>query len=124
MAETARIHEPEPPVLEPKPALQLVRGTAGAVTSSEAAMPNVGRTAMIGYVVGFVAATVVITVAGPLGGLGFGASLGLGAFIGIWGGGGFGFMMGGPVPLALHLDAQSARSTHHGQGETHDPAAR
>lgn len=106
MAETARIHEPEPSVLEPKPALQLVHGTAGAGASSEAAMPNVGRTAMIGYLVGF------------------GASLGLGAFVGIWGGGGFGFMMGGTVPLARHLDAQSARSTHHGQGETHGTAAR
>lgn len=124
MAETARIHEPEPSVLEPKPALQLVHGTAGAGASSEAAMPNVGRTAMIGYLVGFVAATVVISVAGTLSGLGFGASLGLGAFVGIWGGGGFGFMMGGTVPLARHLDAQSARSTHHGQGETHGTAAR
>ncbi|MCB1015231.1 MAG: hypothetical protein KDB10_08955 [Acidimicrobiales bacterium] len=123
MTETARIHEPEPPVLEPKPALQLVHGTASGEASSEAAMPNFGRTAMIGYVVGFVAATVVITVAGTLGGLGFGASLGLGAFVGIWGGG-FGFMMGGTVPLARHLDAQSARSTHHGQGETHGTAAR
>jgi hypothetical protein len=87
-------------------------------------MPNFGRTAMIGYLVGFIAATVAITVAGTLGGLGFGASLGLGAFVGIWGGGGFGFMMGGTVPLARHLDAQSAHSTQHGQGETHGTATR
>jgi hypothetical protein len=124
MAETARIHDAEPPIVEPKPALQLVRDTVGDATSSDAAMPNVGRTAVIGYLVGFVAVTVAITVAGTLGGLGFGASLGLGAFVGIWGGGGFGFMMGGTVPLARHLDAQSARSTHHGQGETHGTAAR
>lgn len=124
MAETVRIHEPEPPAAEPKPALQLVRNTVGAVTSCEAAMPNLGRTAMIGYVVGFVTATVAVTAAGTLGGLGFGPSLGLGAFIGIWGGGGFGFMMGGTLPLARHLDAQSAHSTHHGQGETHGTTTR
>jgi hypothetical protein len=124
MAETARIHEPEPSVVEPRPTLQLVPVTIGAETSPEVAMPNLGRTAMIGYVVGFIAATAVITVGGTLAGLGLGASLGLGAFVGIWGGGGFGFMMGGTVPLARHLDAQSARSTHHGQGETHGTAAR
>lgn len=124
MAETARIQEPEPPSLEPSPALQLVRSKVGAETSPEAPMPNPWRTAMIGFVIGFVAVTVVITVAGTLGGLGFGASLGLGAFVGTWGGGGFGFMMGGTMPLARHLDAQAAHSTHHGQGETHGTAAR
>ena len=125
MAETARIHDPDRALAaEPKPALQLVRDTVSTDTAPEASMPNLGRTAVIGYMVGFVAATVVITVAGTLAGLGFGASLGLGTFVGIWGGGGFGFMMGGTVPLARHFDAQSARSAHHGQGETHDTAAR
>jgi hypothetical protein len=125
MEETARIHEAEPPMAEPRPALHLVRGPTGAETTTpEAAMPNFARTAMIGYLAGFVTATVAITVAGTLGGLGFGASLGLGAFVGIWGGGGFGFMMGGTVPLARHLDAQSAHSTQHGQGETHGTATR
>jgi hypothetical protein len=117
MAETARIHEPEEPhVVEPRPSLQVVRDTA-ADAAAEANMPNVGRTAAIGYVAGFLAAAIAITVAGTLAGIGFGASLGLGAFVGFWGGGGFGFMMGGTVPLARHLDAQSARSTHHGQGD-------
>ena len=124
MAEIARIHDPVPLAADPRPALQLVRDTGGAVASSKAAMPNVGRTAMIGYVIGFVVATVAITAAGALGGLGFSSSLGLGAFVGIWGGGGFGFMMGGTVPLARHLDAQSAHSIHQGQGETHGTAAR
>ncbi|HKE68604.1 MAG TPA: hypothetical protein VKB55_05080 [Nocardioidaceae bacterium] len=84
----------------------------------DADMPNVGHTAMIGYVVGFFAAAIAITVSGTVAGLGLVPSLGLGVFVGIWGGGGFGFMMGGTVPLVRHLDAQSARSTHHGQGDT------
>jgi hypothetical protein len=119
MAQTAPIHDPDPALPEPKPTLQLVREPDGDdATAPEAVMPNVGRTAMIGYVVGFVVATVVITVAGTLAELGFGASLGLGAFVGVWGGGGFGFMMGGTLPFARHLDAQSARSTHDRQGPT------
>lgn len=124
MAETARIHHAEEPRPgQPKPTLRVVRDTVPDAAQEEA-MPNVGRTAMIGYVVGLITATVVITLVGTLGGLGFGPSLGLGAFVGVWGGGGFGFMMGGTVPLARHLDAQTARSTHHGQGDSNGPATR
>jgi hypothetical protein len=75
--------------------------------------PNLGRAGMVGYAVGFLVATVAITLVGTLGGLGFGNSLGLGAFVGLWGGGGFGFMLGATIPFAKHLDAQSARSNHH-----------
>jgi hypothetical protein len=68
--------------------------------------PGIGRTAVIGAAVGFLVSTIGITVAGSLGGIGFGASLGLGAFVGTWGGAGFGFMMGGTLPLARRLDSQ------------------
>jgi hypothetical protein len=94
--------------------------TAG---TTPAADPNLGRSAVIGYVTGFLVTATAITLIGTFAGAGFTNSLGLGAFVGVWGGGGFGFMLGGTIPLARHLDTQS-RSTHHGQGATHDPAAR
>jgi hypothetical protein len=72
--------------------------------------PNIGRSAMTGAVLGFVVATVAVTVLGILGGIGAGASLGLGIFVGMWGGAGFGFMMGATVPYARHLDAHRMRS--------------
>lgn len=107
-----------------RPALAVVqdelvttRATADAGDASTAdTEPNVGRTGMIGYAIGFTVATVGITIAGTLGGLGFGPSLGLGAFVGFWGGGGFGFMLGATIPFARYLDAQSAHS--HRQGDT------
>jgi hypothetical protein len=112
MAELARVlGDGTPHVAEPTPSLRLVRDNHDAETACAAAEPNVGRNALIGYVIGFIVSVVSITIAGTLAGLGFGNSLGLGVFVGMWGGGGFGAMMGGTVPVALHLDAQSARST-------------
>lgn len=97
-----------------RPPLEAVRDipeTADASPTAGSGEPNVGRNAVLGYVIGFLAVTVAITVAGTLGGLGFVASLGLGTFVGAWGGGGFGFMVGGTVPFARHLDARSAHPT-------------
>jgi hypothetical protein len=123
MAEPARSYATQPDeIAEPKPILQLVHGTVaevGLVTE-----PNVGRSAVIGYMVGFFVAALAITGAGALAGWGFGNALGLGVFVGIWGGGGFGFMMGATVPYARYLDALSTHSTHHGQGDTSDTATR
>jgi hypothetical protein len=124
MAETARLHddddhdgEPSAPALHLVPARSTDHGVSAAVAPTDtvpggtaAVAPNVGRTALIGFVVGFVLVTVAVTVAGTFAGYGAGASFGLGAFIGLWGGGGFGFMMGGTVPLARHLDAQASRA--------------
>src|SRR5688500_10209858 len=113
MAETARIHDHEPDDgAVPKPSLQLVRTTPTGPgpepgPEPEASAPGVGRTAAIGYLAGFVVVTIAITVAGTLAGHGFTPSLGLGAFVGMWGGGGFGLMVGGTLPLARHLDEQA-----------------
>ena len=105
-----------PPV---RPQLEVVKDVAETKDSNSVAdEPDVGRSAMLGYVVGFFVVAVGITVAGTLGGLGFGASLGLGVFVGIWGGGGFGFMMGATVPFSRYLDAQATRSTNHAQGDS------
>jgi hypothetical protein len=89
--------------------------------------PEVGRTLVLGAVIGFVVTTIVVTVAGTLAGIGSASSLGLGAFIGAWGGAGFGFMMGGSVAFAHQFDRPPARAgstRDHGQGEPHDPATR
>lgn len=109
MSETARISEDNgfPTGQLTRPPLAVVRNAPETSTPDE---PNVGRTAMIGYAVGFVVSVVVITAVGTIAGMGFGASLGLGAFVGVWGGGGFGFMMGGTIPLARYLDDQSHRA--------------
>jgi hypothetical protein len=74
---------------------------------------------MIGAVIGFFAVMIALTVGGALSGVEPGSAFGMGCFVGFWGGGGFGFMMGGTIPFARHLDAvEAARSTDHGQGDT------
>jgi Mg/Co/Ni transporter MgtE len=72
------------------------------MTDAASDEPNIGRSAAIGAAIGFVVVTVGITVAGTVGGMQPGSALGLGAFVGTWGGAGFGFMMGGTIPLARH----------------------
>lgn len=67
--------------------------------------PRVLRPATIGAAVGFVVVTLVVTVGGSAGGIEPGAAFGLGLFTGMWGGAGFGFMMGATLPLARHMDA-------------------
>lgn len=71
---------------------------------AQATMPNAGRTAAIGYVIGFVVTTIAITAIGAIAGMGASNALGLGAFVGVWGGGGFGFMLGGVIPLGRYFD--------------------
>lgn len=81
-----------------------------AQTTMTTEEPNVGRGALIGAIIGFVLLTTFVTVAGTLAGYGFPSALGLGTFVGAWGGIGFGVMMGGTIPLARFMDAASA---HH-----------
>jgi len=110
-----------------RPALEIVRNepvTTHATSvvndaSTAAGEPNLGRSAMIGAVIGFFAVMIVVTVVGTLGGMDPGSAFGMGCFVGVWSGGGFGFMAGGTIPFARHLDALHAeRSAHHGQGDT------
>jgi hypothetical protein len=116
MAETARVQDDRAPGVDgPKPSLQLVPpGRAGIEPGGDG--PRVGRSALVGYLIGFVVVTVGITVAGTLGGLGFGDSLGLGAFVGFWGGGGFGFMLGATATFARQLERRSTVSMPEGRG--------
>lgn len=68
--------------------------------------PQVGRLAAIGFAIGFVVVTAVVAIGGVLAGQDLVPTLGVGMFVGYWGGGGFGFMLAVTVPLALHHDAQ------------------
>jgi hypothetical protein len=83
--------------------------------------PDVGRTAMIGAALGFVGVALPIAVLGTLGGLGVVSALGLGAFVGMWGGAGFGFMMGGTIPLGRQLDAAPVAAPMSDRPEDADP---
>lgn len=65
---------------------------------------HLGRKAVVGAAIGFVVVTVGMTIAGALTGLGIAPALGLGLFVGAWGGTAFGFMMGGTVPLGRQLE--------------------
>jgi hypothetical protein len=70
--------------------------------------PRVGRSAAIGAVIGFLAGACLVAIGCALDGLDIGSSIGLGVFVGMWGGAGFGFMVGGTIPMARHADAVSA----------------
>ena len=128
MTDVAQEHATQPSATQPpRPTLEVVpNAPVTAPTTSDAATrrarseePNIGRSAMIGAVIGFFAVMIAITVVGALSGVEPGSAFGMGCFVGFWGGGGFGFMMGGTIPFARHLDAvEHARSTDHGQGDT------
>ena len=129
MAEPVRTFDPGPtaPSLR-RPRLEIV-GIDPVPTDGTDHAPHeeaaIGGSAMISAAIGFFVVTIGITVAGTLGGIGFASSLGLGAFVGAFGGAGFGFMMGATIPLARRLDGRRpARSTLHGRGEPHVPEAR
>jgi hypothetical protein len=75
-----------------------------AATPERTAESTTMRSAALGYVVGAVLSTILVGVGGILAGLGAGPAFGLGAFIGVWGGGGFGFMLGATLVLGRHHD--------------------
>jgi hypothetical protein len=62
--------------------------------------PDVGRAALIGGLLGFFGVAVVVALASLAYGLEPGSALGLGAFVGMWTGVGFGFMFGTTGTLA------------------------
>lgn len=73
-----------------------------------AAEPQVGRSALIGAAIGFLVALVALTAGGTALGVDLAGSLAFGAFVGSWGGAGFGFMVGATLPLARHADREEA----------------
>jgi hypothetical protein len=66
--------------------------------------PEILRPAAIGAATGFAVMTLIVTIGGTVAGIEPGAAFGLGVFTGMWGGAGFGFMMGATLPFARHPD--------------------
>jgi hypothetical protein len=94
------------------------------LTAPSSSEPNIGRSVVTGAAIGFASVAVGITAVGAIGGMQPGAALGLGMFIGIWGGAGFGCMLGGTIPLSRHLEAQASHGTHPRPEEPDRPAPR
>jgi hypothetical protein len=93
MAEPLWSHPDEhTPVREP---LTLVHGTPDPKRRR-----GVGRSAAIGAMLGFLVVAATITAAVTARGMGFAASLALGTYVGMFGGAGFGCMVGAVVVLA------------------------
>jgi hypothetical protein len=70
------------------------------VDLSTAAERRLGRAVTVGSLIGFVAISLVVAVAGIAWGMETGSAIGLGVFVGMWSGAGFGFMMGATFTLA------------------------
>lgn len=68
--------------------------------ASETPDPEFLRPAVIGAVTGFAVVTMMVTIGGAVSGIEPGAAFGLGVFTGMWGGTGFGFLMGATLPFA------------------------
>ena len=72
---------------------------ANAIPDSEILRP-----AAVGAATGFTVVTLIVSIGGTVSGIEPGAAFGLGVFTGMWGGAGFGFMMGATLPFARHAD--------------------
>jgi hypothetical protein len=70
---------------------------------------RVGRAAVRGAVVGFFGVSVLVAIAGWLCGLTTASSIGLGVFVGMWGGLGFGFMFGASWAGMRVMDSHDVR---------------
>lgn len=111
MAQPLRTEDLDPiPPMHDRPRVVLVETAPEAPAGPEPAFgEGIARSALLGATIGFVTTTAGVTAAGMAGDLGLGASLGLGSFIGIWGGAGFGFMLGGTIPLGRRLEASHGK---------------
>ncbi|HEX7167336.1 MAG TPA: hypothetical protein VF230_10190 [Acidimicrobiales bacterium] len=102
MAEANRVPSPTPGLPAKPPQLHLVADPERERSIDDALADDayVGRGAVIGALLGFGAVIGVVGVAGSLSGMEPGAALGLGGFVGFFGGGGFGFMTGAAAAAA------------------------
>lgn len=102
---------------DPAPSATVPSGATSSPHRDDAptgtAAPGVGRALVLGTLLGFLAVVTVVTGGGILSGLEPMGALGLGVFIGMWGGAGFGFMTAGALSLARLTDAEHAAATAH-----------
>jgi hypothetical protein len=73
---------------------------------------RVGHAAVRGAAVGFVVISLLVALAGSRCGLGASAAIGLGVFVGMWGGLGFGFMFGASCAGMRVMDSHDALVDH------------
>lgn len=66
--------------------------------------PNVRRNAAMGATTGFLVTAVAVAAGCALGGMAPTSALGLGVFVGGWGGAAFGFMLASAISLVGHTD--------------------
>jgi hypothetical protein len=79
---------------------------ATAQTTTPVEVSTIGRGIVIGAVSGWIAVTALATLLGLAGGMGLTSAFGFAACVSVWGGLGFGAMMGGTVAFTRDLDAQ------------------
>ena len=72
--------------------------------------PRVGRAAMRGALLGFVLVAIGVTWMAYAGSADFGGAVGVGVFVGIWGGCGFGGMMGAILCITRAEGREAAQS--------------
>jgi hypothetical protein len=118
MAEIASPPEPRFEDRAPAPRLEIVRAEPAPIGPTVRLEREVVRAAVIGYLVGFVVVTTSITAAATMGGVGFVRSLAFAGHVGLWGGGGFGFMIGATLGLARRLDEYGHGSPPKKEGST------
>ena len=104
MSAMAHDHTTDPDDASQRPRLAIVpdERTLDSHAEAVAADSRTLRAAAIGGVIGFVVLTAVIWLIGTAAGLEASSALGLGAFVGAWGGAGFGFMMGATITISRH----------------------
>jgi len=98
----------------PRPPLELVPSDdhpsateANALVAAEEG--RVWRAAMCGGAIGFAVVAVVLAIAAAASGMDLASAVGLGVFVGIFSGGGFGFMGGAVFTLAGQTDRPGER---------------
>ncbi|MFO7281088.1 MAG: hypothetical protein C0P77_011855 [Thermoanaerobacterales bacterium] len=84
----------------PAPPASDAPGGAPPAGAAARRTPNVKRSAIVGALVGFTVATTGVGVSLLLDGMDAVQAFGVGTFVGVWGGLGFGVMMGATIPLA------------------------
>jgi hypothetical protein len=81
---------------------------AGTGADAAAERPAVGRAAARGALLGFVLVGIGVTWMAFTGGADFGGAVGVGVFVGMWGGCGFGGMMGATLCIVRAEQRESA----------------
>ena len=75
---------------------------------AEESETGIGHAIARGAIAGFVGVGALVAIGSAVAGMEPASAVGFGAFVGSWGGAGFGAMLGGVVGFTRHLDAEHA----------------